>query len=1675
MHYFSKLFLAIIFGTLSYSSGMSQSPITPCASGIIHEQLMETSESYRRMIQEIDNRPVVQQSNRAPIYSIPVVIHVIHEGELLGQGSNISEEQVQSAMVALNEDFRKMAGSNGDGDGVDVELEFCLASRDPDGNSTNGIIRIDGNVIPLYAEQGIEATSGVGAVELDVKALSTWPREDYINVWIVNEIEDNDASGGVQGFAYFPVDNPIDGIVVMHNAFGTVGNLKPNTDENRTFTHEVGHYFHLYHTFHGTNSCDSETNCSSQGDRICDTPPTVLSASCGSPACGGTQQVENYMDYTPEVCRDMFTQGQKDRMRTALSNERGSLLNSLGCIPATDNDAGISTIVSPAGSSCENNITGNVVLTNYGGTDLTSVTINYGVDGILNQTYSWSGTLESGNSITVTLPALPIGFGSHTFEAETTSPNGVADQFTGNDNNSSVFSVSPSTPLELAVTLDHMGNETTWAILDSLDNIIASGGPYPQLQQGTTYQEFICVPTGCYDLVFYDTFGDGMGFTNGYYSLLDSEGTAIVTGGGNFGDIEINEFCYVQEIPPGSAPVANFSISDATICVGESINFSDLSANIPTTWNWSFENGTPSTSSQQNPNNISFTTAGTFEVSLTATNEYGTDTFTNTITVQANPTVSLTSTPVSCTSFTDGSVTSQVTGTSLTYLWSNTSTSPNLSNVGQGNYTLTVTTPYGCSASESTTVDPATAITATLTSENISCYQGQDGTISVNANGGDNSFTYLWNTGDDSSSISDISTGYYVVTVTDGNGCQVTEDITITAPNELILNLTNNDISCNTNTGTASINPQGGNGNYEINWSTGESTTFISNLIEGDYSVTVIDSEGCSATSSFNISTSENITVEAETTNITCFGLQNGQANIVSEGGDGNYTYQWSNNTNTSSQTNLASGTYSVAVTDGTGCSGAVEFSISQPEEIILNINSSNISCYGYTDGQANLSVSGGDGNYTYNWSNGGTSSSMVNLGANNYTITISDGIGCTESIAFEITEPSEFEITMTTSNISCYGQMDGAAEVTTSGGSGEVVVEWSNDDIGAQTSGLDLGLITATATDNEGCQVSANEIIVQPEELISNFFNFDIACGVDYGSAQINPTGGNGNYSINWSTGETGNSIENLEEGSYSVSISDEVGCTVVDNFNVAITEGLSLNVHVTGISCHDMDNGSAEVLVNGGTGNYSYQWNNNETTSSIEDLSEGNYSITVTDDEGCSGSADFTITNPAQMTITLIKEDISCNGRNDGQVIAEITGGTQPISLVWSTGETTPMISELEAGEVNITAMDNNGCFSVASIEIIEPQEIVIESEQTVTETCAGSDGAGIVTTTGGTGFLDHLWSNGTTGQFLENVTSGNYIIFVSDENECTASDTLTIEYDCDDINLEGLTKLIDEDCGRESLNLDDFLTCKEIDNAEMYQWKFVNTDMGVFYEGYAIGNNEIFQLQHVEGIQYDMSMEVCIRYQKNGNWSPFGDICTVFMKTNIPAANIEDADCLAQEHFYNDVLEVNNVMGAIEYEWTFTSEVAVETIQIISFINQITITSNLDFVEDVTYQVQVRTKVGNIWSEYGNTCDFLIESQDTEPQDEFDDIAFNIYPNPSDGEKIFIELGNLFAEGDVIDIELFTANGKIVETFKIITAEENSQRIIYHFKNTLASGVYLMKYSYRNTSNEKKLIVQ
>lgn len=498
--------------------------------------------SIAKKISEIQ-KELEANPNRALQFTIPVVVHVIHNGEPIGVGANISDAQVLSQIQVLNEDFRRIIGTRGFNTnpvGADVEVEFCLAQKTPDGCITNGIDRVDMSAIST-SWGGSGAGSNTNTI---LKPSTIWDPSKYMNMWSVNF-----SDGTLLGFAQFP-GGPAntDGVVSNYTYFGSNDadgvSIPGAFNLGRTMTHEVGHYLGLFHTFQG--------GCSGGGDLCADTP-AVDAPNFGCPtghvSCGSVDMVQNYMDYTDDSCMNVFTINQKARVIAILatSANRPNTTTSDVCnaLAPVANDVSVDiNSLSPEGA-CSNGITPNVRIQNFGTSTLTSAVLTYNVDGATNLNYNWTGTLTNGQFVDVDLPTIMSTPGTHAFNVSAANPNGTGDQRDCNDLANAAFALAnayPSTSeIRLNIVPDNYGSEITWTF-SSGSTVLYSGGPYTDGNTTAINQVFTVDPNVCYTFTIEDDFGDGIccNWGPGSYTLRTDDDTVIFTGG-QFSDSETTE------------------------------------------------------------------------------------------------------------------------------------------------------------------------------------------------------------------------------------------------------------------------------------------------------------------------------------------------------------------------------------------------------------------------------------------------------------------------------------------------------------------------------------------------------------------------------------------------------------------------------------------------------------------------------------------------------------------------------------------------------------------------------------------------------------------------------------------------------------------------------------------------------------------------------------------------------------------------------------------------------------------------------------------------------------------------------------------------------------------------------------------------------------------------------
>jgi uncharacterized protein (DUF2141 family) len=300
--------------------------------------------------------------------------------------------------------------------------------------------------------------------------------------------------------------------------------------------------------------------------------------------------------------------------------------------------------------------------------------------------------------------------------------------------------------------------------------------------------------------------------------------------------------------------------------------------------------------------------------------------------------------------------------------------------------------------------------------KNLVCRGDNSGELTITATGLYPPFAYKWNTGKTEPTLTGLSAGTYIVTVTDMKGCTIIKNSAITQPaTALSLTKTTTAVKCNgENNGTASISVTGGASPYTYTWSTGANTTSIANLTAGQYSVSVKDANGCQKIANFNITQPSKIWANASKQDVTCFGANNGSITTAASGGTAPYTYKWSNAATSPNLNNLTSALYTLTITDANACTFTKDFTINQAKDIVASINKTDTKCFGAANGTAKAIANGGNGGFTYLWSNGNTTQQVLSLGKGAYTVTVCDAKQCKKAVSATITEPADITLSLT-------------------------------------------------------------------------------------------------------------------------------------------------------------------------------------------------------------------------------------------------------------------------------------------------------------------------------------------------------------------------------------------------------------------------------------------------------------------------------------------------------------------------------------------------------------------------------------------------------------------------------------------------------------------------------------
>ena len=793
----------------------------------------------------------------------------------------------------------------------------------------------------------------------------------------------------------------------------------------------------------------------------------------------------------------------------------------------------------------------------------------------------------------------------------------------------------------------------------------------------------------------------------------------------------------------------------------------------------------------------SYTVVVTDSAGCTASN-------TVTITEPAALTTSISaSADVTCFGAANGSATVTPAGgtAGYSYLWTGGGSPTTATNTGMapGSYSVVVTDAIGCVSVAAVTITQPADLTASISaSENVSCAFSSDGTATVTAGGGSPGFSYIWTGGAAPTSATNtgLGPGTYSVVITDANSCTETASVTITEPAPLTASISSsNDVTCfGDGDGTATVTSGGGSTPYTYTWSGGGSPSTATNtgLGPGTYSVTITDDSSCTQVTSVTITEPTDLTASiSASADVTCFGANDGTATVLAGGGSPGFSYAWSGGASptTAANSGFGPGTYSVVVTDLSGCTETASITITEPTALTSAItDSKNVQCNGLNDGTATVTPGGGSPPYTYDWSGLGatpTAAANSSLPAGTYTVIITDNNSCTSSSTVTITEPTPI-VTATSSVTATCGSDDGTATAVPSGGTAPYSYLWSTvpPQTTSSATGLFSGIYSVTITDDSGC-VDISSVAVSnaggpTADLVSST---DATCfsGTD-GVATATAFGGTPPFTYAWSTvpPTVGPVATGLAAGTWIVQVADANGC--LDDTTVTIsepTEVLGAISSFTDVTCFGAGNGSAIAAGSGGTAGYTYNWSTGASGSTASGLAPGTHTVSITDVNSCLGTTTVTIAEPTAVVVTEdIVSDASCNAGSDGTGSVTGSGGTPGYTFAWSSGASGTAATGLAAGTYTITITDANSCLGTTSIVVGEPSAVVASASST-SSTCGNADGTALASAVGGTPGYTYLW--GTTppvaAASATGLFAGSYAVTVTDLNGCIDSTTVSI----------------------------------------------------------------------------------------------------------------------------------------------------------------------------------------------------------------------------------------------------------------------------------------------------------
>jgi gliding motility-associated-like protein len=778
-----------------------------------------------------------------------------------------------------------------------------------------------------------------------------------------------------------------------------------------------------------------------------------------------------------------------------------------------------------------------------------------------------------------------------------------------------------------------------------------------------------------------------------------------------------------------------------------------------------------------------------------------------TITVGQPAITSVSSVSPSCFGATNGSITVTATGGNGSLQYSNNAgatwqSSNVFSNLGAGFYNIWVRDASGCTviySGNSVVLTQPQPISVFINKVDASCNGSSTGRIDIFAGGGSGNFQFSIDGGttyQPNSIFANLPAGSYNVFVRDANNCAypfLGNPVVITQPTPVTATATVTNASCSGNgNGSISVTATGGTSPYNYSINNGPffpNSTFPA-LPSGTYNILVADVNGCQGAVSATVNNSYTISLAVQNqTDVSCAGGADGSVTVLVTGGVGPFEYSidGGNLWQTSNTFNgLSGGVYTVLVKDNNGClTNTTATIVEKPHLNVALAAVTNVGCFGDSTGAVTIVATGGDSTYSFVWSNASTSQNLNNVQAGNYSVTVTDGVGCSASASAVVTSNPQLIIQLEKSmSVLCHGGNSGGLDITVHGGVPGYSYVWSNGVTLEDIYYMEAGFYTVVVTDAAGCTVADNYQITQPAlQLSATTTVANANCpGANDGTATATGAGGTPPYTYLWSNTQVGATANNLLAGFYVVTVSDSNSCTAVASATVGEPQQFSFASTIHNAKCFGSADGGVDIVVTGGTPGYHYFWSNSTLNQNLSGVPAATYSVTVTDSKNCTVTRSFDVQQPLAILSSLAGSDPGCNGESTGFAVVSTGGGVMPYNYLWST---TPAQNGVMAVSLSgavtyyVTITDANNCVKVDSILLNNPTPVVVTTLPTNVKCFNGSNGQVEIQATGGAGNYEY-YVNGVyqISSLFTGLPAGSYTAVAEDQNNCSGAINFIIQ---------------------------------------------------------------------------------------------------------------------------------------------------------------------------------------------------------------------------------------------------------------------------------------------------------